>query len=75
MVFQLQKHPQLAVGLKAGKYPGCVIVVIELAAKLQIELAAELIDALADALRLEPDILVVVKADLSHIFLPLFYSP
>ena len=66
MVFQLQKHPQLAVGLKAGKYPGCVIVVIELAAKLQVQLAAKLSNALPDMLRLHLQIFIVVKRLVNH---------
>ena len=69
------EHADLAVRPEARQNARGVEIVKEFAAELQIELAAELIEALGDALRLEPDILVVVKADLSHIFLPLFYSP
>ena len=66
VVLQLQKHPQLAVGLKAGKHPGCVIVVIELAAKLQVQLAAKLSNALPDMLRLHLQIFIVVKRLVNH---------
>jgi hypothetical protein len=41
-----------------------VVVVEQLAAELQVELAAELRDALADARRLRVDVLLVVKARL-----------
>ena len=56
------EHAELGVGLKAGKDAGGVVVVKELAAKLQVELAAKLSDALANMLRLQLDVLVVVKA-------------
>ena len=57
------EHADLGVGLKAGQHAARVVVVKELAAKLQVELAAELPYALADLLGLECDVLVVVKSD------------
>ena len=48
LVLQLQQHPELAVRLEAGKYPGRVVVIVKFAAELQIELAAELGDPLPD---------------------------
>ena len=41
IVAQLLEHPNLAVGLKAGQHAGGVVVVEELAAEFQIQLAAE----------------------------------
>ena len=65
----------LAVGLEAGQDPGRVIIVEELAAEFQVELAAEGVDPLADVFGLEPDILVVVEADALHVpYLPKIYS-
>ena len=63
VVLEALEHADLGVGLKAGKHAARVVVVKELAAKLEVELAAELSDALADLLRLKGDVLVVVKAD------------
>jgi biofilm protein TabA len=52
-----------------------VVVVKEFAAELQIQLAAELTDALADLFRLHPEVFVVVKADRLHRFSsPLFQA-
>ena len=48
LVAQLSEHPQLRVGLETGEHTRGVMVVEELAAQLQIELAVELGDALAD---------------------------
>ena len=48
IVAQLLEHTDLAVGLKAGQHARGVVVVEELAAELQIQLAAEQRDALAD---------------------------
>ncbi len=48
LILQLGKHPQLAVRLKAGEHSAGVIVVKELAAKLQIEFITKLRNALAD---------------------------
>ena len=63
LVAQALEHADLGVGLKARQHAARVIVVKELAAELEVELAAELPDALADLLRLEGDVLVVVKSD------------
>ena len=62
LVPQLLQHPQLAVRLKAGQYPAGVVVVKELAAEFQIELAPELGDAVPDVLGLGGQIFLVVKA-------------
>ena len=57
------EHAELDVGGKAGQHARGVVVVEELAAELEVELAAELVNALADMLRLELDVLVVVKTN------------
>ena len=67
LVLHLQQHLDLAVRLKAREHPGGVVVVKELAAEFQIQLAAEFADAVADVLRLELYIFLVVKADAVHL--------
>ena len=62
ILLQGAEHTDLAVGLKARKHTGGMIVVKELAAEFQIELAAELGDALADLLGLDLQVSLVVKA-------------
>ena len=52
--------------METGKNTGGVIVVKELAAEFQIELASELIDALPNARRLGLQILLIVKTDGFH---------
>ena len=66
-VLHLEEHAHLAVRLEAGEHARGVIVVEELAAELQIQLAAEMGDAVADVLRLELDVFVVVKSRSCHI--------
>ena len=66
LVFQLQQHPQLAVRLKAGKHAGCVIIVIQFSAKLQIELSAELGNPLPDVAGLHLQVLIIIKCPLHH---------
>ena len=75
VVLHLHEHAHLAVGSKARQHARCVVVVKEFAAELQIQLAAELTDALADLFRLHPEVFVVVKADRLHRFSsPLFQA-
>ena len=50
---QLKEHLELAVRLKSRKHARSMIIVEELAAKFQIQLAAKLRDALPDVLRLQ----------------------
>ena len=59
---ELQQHLQLGVRLKARQHPGGVVVVEQLAAKLEVELVVELCDALPDVLGLHLKIFRVVKA-------------
>ena len=67
VIGKLLQHPDLAVRLKAGKHPGCVVIVKKLAAKFQIQLAAELGDPLADLFRLGGKIFLIVKAHSAHV--------
>ena len=61
LVPELHQHPDLAVRHEAGKRPGCVVVVEELASELQIQLASGAADAFADVLGLRAEIEVVVE--------------
>ena len=71
LVLQLLQHADLAVWLESGQHPGGVVVVKQLAAELQIQLSAELRDAVPDVLRLHLQVLLVVKADFCQGDLPL----
>lgn len=62
-VAKREQHFDLRVGRKAGKHARCVEVVKQLAAKLQIQLIAKLLNALCDMLRLHMDIFFVVKTN------------
>ena len=64
IVLQRPQHTDLAVGLEAGQHPGCVVIIEQLAAELQIQLAAELGQPLRDVLCLQTQVFVVVKAEL-----------
>lgn len=56
-------------GAKPGSTRDAVVIVKELAAKFQIELAAKLVDPLTNMFGLQPDILFAVKTDLIHLSL------
>ncbi len=66
LVLQLQQHADLVVGLKARQHAGGVVVVEQLAAELQIQLAAEKVDAFADAGRLKLNVFPTVKSNPVH---------
>ena len=66
VVAQLLEHTDLAVRLKARQHPGRMIVVKQLAAEFQIQLAAELGDPLFDLLGLGGQVFLVIKPDGSH---------
>ena len=74
VVLELLQHPDLAVGGEAGQHPGGVIVVKQLSAKLQIQLAAELRNAVLNVLRLHLQIFVVVKSAFHHGEAPLYVT-
>ena len=61
LVAQLHEHADLRVGMEAGQDPGGVVVVEELAAELQVELAAELADPGADVLGLHLQVFLVIE--------------
>jgi hypothetical protein len=63
------EHAELAVRLKTRQYTTRMIVIEQLAAKLQIELAAKLRDALFNMSGLQLDIFRVVET-LAHVWLP-----
>ena len=63
------EHAKLAIRLKTRQHAARVIVVKQLAAKLQIQLAAKLRDALLNMSGLQLDVLRVVET-LAHIWLP-----
>ena len=62
LVFQLEQHLQLGIRLEAGQHAGGVVVIKQLAAKLQVELVVKLGNALPDVLGLHEKIFIVVKA-------------
>ena len=66
LILQLEQHFHLPVRLKARQDARGVIVVKELAAELEIELAAEGVHALEDPLRLQTQILFKIKSDFCH---------
>ena len=63
------EHAKLAVRLKARQHAAGMIVIEQLAAKLQIQLAAKLRDALLNMSSLQLDILRIVET-LAHVWLP-----
>ena len=64
IVLQRLQHPDLAVRLEARQHAGGVVVIKQLAAELQIQLAAELRPPRRDVLRLQLQVLLIVKSDL-----------
>ena len=66
LLLELQEDLHLAVGLEAGQYARSVVIVKQLAAKFQIQLAAEGIHALEDPLRLQTQIFIKIKSDFCH---------
>ena len=63
VIFQLGEHPQFTVRLKAGQYAHGMVVVEDLAAELEVQLAAGALDAFLDVGRLQFQIFVVVESD------------
>ena len=63
LVPQFVQQANFAVHVKAGQHPGGVVVVEELAAELQIQLALELVDPGQDVLGLFLNVKLVVKSD------------
>ena len=74
LILQLHQHPNFRVWVEPRQDPGGVVVVKQFAAKLQVELTAELVDAGADVLRLHFQIFFIVETKaIDHLVaLPLF---
>ena len=72
LVLHFEQHLHLAVRREARQHAGCVEVVKELAAELQIQLAAEFGDTVAYVLRLQLYVFVVIEAYPVHMKIPLF---
>ena len=65
VIRQALEHAELGVRLEPGQHAARVVVVEQLAPELQVQLAAELGDALLDVLGLQADVLLVVES-LAH---------
>ena len=63
LVLELAEHRDLGVRFEPRQHAGGVIVVKKFAAEFQVELAAELGDALSDVFRLGLEIFAVIKSD------------
>ena len=74
VVLQLGEHPQLTVRLEAGQYAHGMVIVKDLPAELEIQLAAGALDAFLDVGRLQFQIFFVVESDPGHksLLFPLF---
>ena len=66
LVLHFQQHTHLAVRMKARQHAGSMIIVKELSAELKIQLPAEFRDPVADVLRLQLHIFVIIKANCTH---------
>ena len=53
--------------METGQNAGSVIIIEQLAAEFQIQLAAEFRDTLLDLLRLQTEVFVIVKTYLVHV--------
>ena len=72
ILLKLLEHPDLAVRLEARQDPGGMVVVEQLAAEFQVQLAAELGNPLFDLFGLGGEVFLIVKANGCHMYLPLF---
>ena len=70
LIGKLHQHPELAVRGKARKHPGCMEIVKELSAELQIQLVSELADPLPDMVGLHGKVFAVVEPLFYHIVFP-----
>ena len=61
IVLELHQHAKLAVRMEPRQHAAGMIIVVEFSAKLEIEFVAELCNSFLDVLRLDAEILVVVK--------------
>ena len=70
LIAEFLQQADLGVGLEPRQHAGGVEVVKELSAEFKVELVAKLTDALTNRLRLFPDVQIIVKSDLVHVFSP-----
>ena len=63
---ELHEHLQLTVRLEARQNSGCMVIIKQLTAKFQIQLVSELTDSLLNMLRLNLQILIIIKT-YSHV--------
>ncbi len=75
LILQLSQHRDLGVRVKARKNPGGVEIIKQFAAEFQVKLAAELADPLPDMLRLNLQVLLIVKSDLHLSRAPMSETP
>ena len=66
VILQLTQHTDLTIRLKARKHTGCMVIIEQLAAELEIELTAKLRNTLTDMLRLHLKVLIVIKTLFKH---------
>ncbi len=62
MICKLAQHTQLAVGLKSGEHAACMMVVEQLASKLQIKFVAKLCNPVLNMAGLDFHIFLVVES-------------
>ena len=63
IILQLYQHIDLTVRLKAGQHTGCMVIIKQLAAEFQIQLAAELSNSFFDMLRLHLQVFIIIKSN------------
>ena len=66
VILQLTQHADLTIRLKARKHTGCMVIIEQLAAELEIELAAKLRNTLTDMLRLHLEVLIIIETLFKH---------
>ena len=62
LVFQMHQHIDFTVGLEAGQYTGCMVVIEQFAAEFKIQFAAELGNTFLDMLGLQLQVFVIIKS-------------
>ena len=63
IILELLEHSDLAVRRKTRQHPRGVVIIEQLAAEFQIQLAAALVDPLFNLLRLGGEVFLIVEAD------------
>ena len=70
LVLHFKQHLDLAVRLEARQYARCVVIVKQLAAEFEVQLAAEFCDSVSYVARLLAHVFFVVEADHIHNLCP-----